>query len=85
MQDNESSTYRYFVSYVIPNGLAYGNSQINVPAPIRSVDDVRLVTRWLEEINGKSGVVILNFQLMSGPPVVDPSTEPRVNESFMQV
>jgi hypothetical protein len=53
----------YFVAYMTTDGQAgVGNCEVRLPHAIRNSDDVRVVTRLIEESNGLSGVIVTNFR-----------------------
>ena len=82
MQGNESSQYRYFVSFAHRGG--FGSIDITGPEPITSYEHIIAIKQHLDDWMNDD-VIVLNFQPLSGPTVVDRSDEPRVNESFTQV
>lgn len=54
----------YFISYAHTgngNGLGFGSCQMNLDLPIRSFQDVQVVTRILREQAGVSDPVVLSF------------------------
>ena len=83
MQDNESRQYqyRYFISYAHTRG--FGSSDIVGPEPITSYEQITAIKQYLDDAMNDD-VIVLNFQLLSGPTVAERSDEPRVNESFTQ-
>ena len=82
MQGNESSLYHYFVSYAHTRG--FGSGDITVPEPITSYEQIVAIKEYLDGAMNDD-VIVLNYQPLSGPTVVDRSTAPRPNESFTQV
>lgn len=64
--------YNYFVSYNWGGG--YGSSEFNLSHPIRGWSDISLITGLLAEsfrrnrpLINPGNIVIVNYQLMSGP------------------
>ncbi|MEV5211292.1 hypothetical protein AB0K35_27850 [Micromonospora sp. NPDC053740] len=71
--------YKYFVSYNWGGG--WGSHELNLSQPIRGWSDISLVTEVLvrsvrrdKPCMENANVVIVNYQLMSGPEDVVPST-----------
>ena len=54
--------YAYFVSYTHSNslGVYYGNQQVTLPRPIRSIEDINRITVILAE-SGVRNPVVLSF------------------------
>ena len=71
--------YNYFVSYNWGGG--WGSSEFNLSQPIRGWSDISLIAELVVQsirrdkpFLGSVNVVIVNYQLMSGPEDVVPST-----------
>ncbi len=60
-------TYSYFISYMFqgPTGIAAGNCELTLPAPIASMDDVRTVTTFLAR-QGLPNLTLMSFTRLDG-------------------
>lgn len=56
--------YRYYVSYVhqANGGPGFGWSDLTIGQPIRNVEDIKAIQRYLEQANNVSRVTVLGFQ-----------------------
>lgn len=62
------TVYRYFVSYVCQRygGMGHGWCEVNLAYPIRTGEDIKTVTKRLEQQDGVGQVTVLNFQRFDG-------------------
>lgn len=59
--------YVYYVSYVTGNPFSFGSVTVARPTPIDHPEILDDLKRQIEDRNGFAGVIILSFQLLSGP------------------
>jgi hypothetical protein len=60
--------FKYYVTYFIKNGTAYGygKAYVTMSKEIRSASDVEAVAEKLKESNGFPELIILNWILLPG-------------------
>lgn len=77
--------YRYFVSYQykVPGGMGFGMTELMLAAPVTSIETVAAMGEYIgKDVGSVDGsVVIVNFQLLSGPQAPVSDRQPVAAES----